>query len=84
MKNKKTTLAGLSTLLITVGSIIHSVQIKDYSNLSVQITALATAIGLLCAKDNNVTGGSINQGSTPAVAIEKVAEQTEAVNSIRG
>ncbi len=42
-------------------------------NYGVLLTGIVTGIGLIFAKDSNVTGGSVLQPSTPAVT----AAQTE-------
>lgn len=74
MYNWKTNVAGLSTVLTSLGALIHILQTKDYSNLTITLAGLLTGIGLLFAKDHDVTGGSKNQGSTPIVVQEKMQE----------
>jgi hypothetical protein len=61
MKNKKTTLAGLASLLTGAAGVVHSISAGDFSNIQASIAAIIAGIGLLAAKDHNVTGGSIQQ-----------------------
>lgn len=55
MKNWKTTLVGL--VLIGAGIYVF-IQTKDYTQSGL---AIAAGIGLILAKDNNVTGGTVAQ-----------------------
>lgn len=57
MRNWKTTLAGLSGLLAVIVKVITT---GDFS-LAADGAAIATAIGLLAAKDWDVTGGTTQQ-----------------------
>ena len=56
MKNWKTTVLGIMTLLLT--------GFKIYTNGGLQsedMPSIAAGIGLITAKDSNVTGGTVNQ-----------------------
>lgn len=55
MKNWKTTLAGVSMLL---SGIVLIVSEKNYAS---GVTAIIAGIGLVFAKDGNVTGGTTPQ-----------------------
>ena len=70
MKNWKTTLAGLSSI---IGGI--SLFVNDNSKLTESFTAVSIGIGLLFAKDFNVSGGnginSIVGGNIPPSKDEK-------------
>ena len=62
MKNWKTTVTGILTILGGIaggGKLILAGQVTE--GVSVLITALTAGIGLIVAKDNNVTGGTIKQ-----------------------
>jgi hypothetical protein len=56
MKNWKTSLGGIAALLSVVAKIAngHSLDATDFA-------LVASAIGLLFAKDHNVTGGTVPQ-----------------------
>jgi len=55
MKNWKTTLVGIT---IIIAGIYVFVTTKDWTQAGIAVTA---GIGLLLAKDNNVTGGTVAQ-----------------------
>jgi hypothetical protein len=61
MKNWKTTLAGVLALVVAVANAI----LNMLNGLPVDITSLLTTIvaglGLIAAKDSNVTGGTVSQ-----------------------
>jgi hypothetical protein len=57
-KNWKTTLAGAATVLIPVLNAVVPVLPPQYAAILAGITA---GIGLLFAKDANVTGGDVKQ-----------------------
>lgn len=57
----KTTLAGWAAVLTAGGSLLTHVAAGDFSTLMTDITALAAGIGLLFAKDSDVTGGTVRQ-----------------------
>jgi hypothetical protein len=59
MKNYKTTLSGV---LAFVPTILHFVFPKVVTTeVALALTSVLTSLGLLNAKDNNVTGGTIQQ-----------------------
>jgi hypothetical protein len=60
--NWQTNLAGIGTLLGAAAGIAHSVsigQMPDGTQLSTLFAAITAGIGLLQAKDKNVTGGTV-------------------------
>lgn len=62
MKNWKTTVSGVLTILGGIaagGKLIVAGQMTE--GIGVIITAVTAGIGLLHAKDNNVTGGTVQQ-----------------------
>lgn len=61
MKNWKTTAGGIGTILTAAGGLAHDISIGDYSRVPLYVTALLGGIGLLFAKDHNVTGGTTQQ-----------------------
>lgn len=61
MKNKKTTIAGISAILLGLGGLAQSLSSGDYAHLEASIAGIIAGIGLIVAKDHNVTGGSIQQ-----------------------
>ena len=61
-KNWQTTAAGAGSLLGAVAAILHSVstgQMPDITQMSILFAAVSSGIGLLSAKDKNVTGGTV-------------------------
>lgn len=61
MKNKKTTISGILTLILIAAKVASDLlngQPVDVNSLAI---ALTTAVGLLAAKDHNVTGGTVQQ-----------------------
>ena len=62
MKNWKTTISGILTILGGIaagGKRILAGQVTE--GAGVLITAITAGVGLIVAKDNNVTGGTIKQ-----------------------
>jgi len=57
MRNWKTTLAGIAALISVVAKVANGGAIDTATDVPVVITA----IGLLVAKDGNVTGGTVRQ-----------------------
>lgn len=60
MKNWKTTLAGIGMILSGAGTLINDFQAGTGINMAA-ITNIIGGIGFLCAKDQNVTGGTVKQ-----------------------
>jgi hypothetical protein len=56
-KNWKTTLSGVAVGLIAAAAYLGWIT----SDQAVSITSVLTALGLIAAKDNNVTGGEVKQ-----------------------
>ena len=63
MKNVKTSGAGIAAVLTGLSSLISIISSDnpDYNQAAASISSIIAGIGLLCAKDHNVTGGSIQQ-----------------------
>ncbi len=62
MKSWKTTLAGVGTIMATLGAAIASFIHGDTQTaIMTLISGLPAGIGLLFAKDKNVTGGTVQQ-----------------------
>jgi hypothetical protein len=59
--NYKTTMGGIGAILTALGSAAHGFSTGDMPEVYASIPSLVTGIGLLMAKDNNVTGGSVGQ-----------------------
>lgn len=57
MKNYKTTVAGIATLL----AIVSKSLVAGHFDFNTDAPAAMAAIGLLFSKDYNVTGGSVQQ-----------------------
>lgn len=68
MKNWKTTTTGAIVILGVVAKVMNG----GVSNISMSdITTLIGGIGLIMAKDSNVTGGTVGQLTTLQAEIEK-------------
>ncbi len=59
--NWKTSAAGIGMILGALGDIAHNISVGTPVNFSVSLTAIVAGIGLLAAKDSNVTGGTKQQ-----------------------
>lgn len=81
MINWKTSFAGISAILTSIAALLHAIQTHDYINLAAIIGGLSAGIGLLFAKDKNVTGGTTIQPTSQEVAVEKAVETKVAVVS---
>lgn len=57
MKNWKTTVAGFIGIAITVATSMHWIT----ADVAAAITTIAVSLGLIAAKDSNVTGGTKQQ-----------------------
>lgn len=57
MKNWKTTLSGIAVGLITAAAYLDWITAEQ----AMAITSMLTALGLIAAKDSNVTGGEVKQ-----------------------
>ena len=58
-KNWRTSLAGIATMAFGVSSIANATTTGNNQGLSEGIAAILAGIGLLSAKDAQVTGGSV-------------------------
>ena len=61
-KNWQTSAAGIGAILGAVAAIATSVshgQMPDITQISILFAAVSSGIGLLNAKDHNVTGGTV-------------------------
>jgi hypothetical protein len=56
-KNWRTTLAGVVTILTVINKFVNAPEAVNEADYAL----VATAIGLLTAKDSNVTGGTVQQ-----------------------
>lgn len=57
--NWKTSAAGLAMIFTVLADVLHGLTTQGANiNWQVDFTALVTGIGLLAAKDSNVTGGT--------------------------
>lgn len=61
MKNWKTSLAGGAAVATAVGHLLTQLGLGDFSSIVPDVTAIMAGLGLLFAKDNNVTGGTVRQ-----------------------
>ena len=62
LTNWKTTAAGGAAVLGVVVHVLNAVSTGDFSGIgAADITSLIAGVGLLFAKDNNVTGGTVKQ-----------------------
>lgn len=61
MKNKKTTFAGIAAILAGAAGLVSGVSTGDWTHAEAAVASIVTGIGLICAKDHNVTGGDIQQ-----------------------
>jgi hypothetical protein len=59
MKSWKTTFSGIAALLIAIINIAESVINSKPIDWTASMTAIMAGIGLIAAKDSNVTGGTI-------------------------
>lgn len=59
--NWKTSLTGIGALLVALGHLIGAISHGDTSTLMTDLPAIMAAIGLIFAKDSNVTGGTTPQ-----------------------
>jgi hypothetical protein len=57
VKNWKTTLSGVAVGLIAAAGYLGWIT----NDQAISITTVLTALGLIAAKDNNVTGGEVKQ-----------------------
>lgn len=60
-KNWKTTVAGVATILVAVGNAANAVLQGQPLDMTSLITTIIAGIGLVFAKDHNVTGGNVVQ-----------------------
>jgi hypothetical protein len=63
MKNWKTTAAGAAMILGAVADVLTQLSNSswDITRLQLDFTAAAGGVGMLFAKDHNVTGGDVRQ-----------------------
>ncbi len=79
--NWKTTSAGLIMIIGAISSFFFIEGKLTQAELMIQITAILGGLGLLFAKDNNVTGGNKDQGTPPSIIeAPKVIEEKKTVN----
>jgi hypothetical protein len=62
--NWKTTVAGIGSILTGLSGLLHWINPEvPGPDLSTSLAAITTGLGLLFAKDGNVTGGTTRQAS---------------------
>jgi predicted aconitase with swiveling domain len=61
MKSFKTTSAGVLAIVVAVGSAVLALLQGRQPDFTAVLAAIIAGIGLINAKDNNVTGGTIQQ-----------------------
>ena len=61
--NWKTTLMGAAAILTSGGHLLGSVASGDFGSIGTDGSAILAGLGLLFAKDFNVTGGTTRQPS---------------------
>lgn len=59
--NWQTTLGGVAAVLTALGAGVHALSTGDLNAAYLAIPAIVSGIGLMTAKDHNVTGGSVPQ-----------------------
>lgn len=72
-KNWRTSLAGIATIAAGAAGIVNAPS-NDVNTLTQSVAAILAGIGLLTAKDSNVTGGTV--ASSPE-AEKRVEEDKE-------
>lgn len=77
-KSWKTSLGGLGMILGALSDIVHGLSASVAINWQADITAIIGGIGLLCAKDSNVTGGTVMQPTPAPVLVQEAAENARA------
>lgn len=60
-KNKKTTYAGIAAILLGLAGLANALSSGDTTHIEASVAGIISGIGLIVAKDHNVTGGSIQQ-----------------------
>lgn len=73
-KSWKTTLAGAIAIFIQLGPVLFPKYITP--QIANTISTTAGALGLLAAKDSNVTGGSVVNVPNSAAAVKTTASKT--------
>jgi len=58
--NWKTTASGIASILGALADLAHAYGTGTMPHFEADFTALSIGIGLICAKDQNVTGGSVS------------------------
>jgi hypothetical protein len=61
VKNWKTTASGSAAILVAAAHFLTGLVAGDTSGWGADFAAISAAIGLLFAKDANVTGGTVRQ-----------------------
>lgn len=63
MKNWKTTSSGIALILTGITAIVFAAKkgTLDQTVISASATSILSGIGLILAKDSNVTGGTVQQ-----------------------
>ena len=61
LTNWKTTALGAGAFCTALGALLTSLASGDTTHLFAEISAVMTAVGIIFAKDGNVTGGTKHQ-----------------------
>ena len=59
--NWQTALGGVASILTALGAGVHALSTGDLNAAYLAIPAIVSGIGLIMAKDHNVTGGNVPQ-----------------------
>ena len=61
LNNWKTTASGVAAILVALGDIAAALSHGNVPNVTADFAAITAGIGLIAAKDGNVTGGTVHQ-----------------------
>jgi hypothetical protein len=76
--NWKTTLSGIGTILAALGTAAHGFSVGNMAEVYGSIPLIVTGIGLIVAKDSDVTGGTVPQTQEAIVRVVSPEVITEA------
>ncbi len=72
--NKKTNITGFGMIFAGIAEILTGMSGDGNVNWQLVLTSIIGGIGLVSAKDGNVTGGTVMQASSTQVLVEKAEE----------
>ncbi len=61
LTNWRTTAAGIAAILITLGTTTNNILQGHPIDIALLVGQLSAGVGLILAKDSNVTGGTVKQ-----------------------